>query len=212
MSKKLYGSLAVAAAMLMGSQQAALAANLVVAQQDVAVGTNVTVAGVKYQIMQFEVPAFDSDKIYLIKFPVEGNPASTTDYFSAFVSVYGSPTGQDPFDLNTINGSSCLNGFKTYFHENFNYNANYNRISSQSNLNNSLTLSSNVGIVLDGKTYVSLSIASKSTNQNLTSPTHTADTSTKLHATPTALTKSQRNKFIVDSRALYKYISIKEKL
>ena len=212
MSKKFYGSLVVTAAMLMGSQ-AALAANLVVTQQDLPVGTNITVGGVKYQIMQFEVPAFDSDKIYLVKFPVDGDPASTTDYFSAYVYVYGSTTGQGAFQGNTINvNSTGLSGFKAFYDESYGYNASYGRYNnSQSTLSNSLTLSNSVGVQLDAKTYVSLSLANKNASQNLTSTAHIPDTTTKLHATPTASTRALRNKFLVDSRALFKYVIIKEK-
>lgn len=213
MSKNLYGSLALATALLIGSQSA-LAANLAVVQQDLPVGTNITVGGVKYQIVQFEVPAFDSDKIYLVKFPVDGDVASTTsNYFSAYVYVYGSTTPQTPHQSNTINVTGTgLSGFKAFYDEGYSYTGSYARFGSQSSLANQLTLSNSVGIQLDPKTYVSISLASKESSQSATSATHIPDTTTKLKATPTASTRTLRNKFLVDSRALFKYVVIKEKL
>lgn len=212
MSKNLYGSLALATTLLIGSQSA-LAANMAVVQQDLPVGTNITVGGVKYQIMQFEVPAFESDKIYLVKFPVSGDPASTTDYFSAFVYVSGSTTPQTPHHTNTINVTGTgLSGFKAFYDEGYGYNATYGRFSSRSTISNQLSLSNSVGIQLDAKTYVTLSLANKDTTQTVNSTAHTPDTTTKLKATPTASTRGLRNKFLIDSRALFKYVVIKEKL
>lgn len=212
MSKNLYGSLALATALLIGSQSA-LAANLAVVQQDLPVGTNITVGGIKYQIMQFEVPAFDSDKIYLVKFPVSDDPASTTDYFSSYVYVYGSTTPQTPHQANTINVTGTgLSGFKAFYDESYGYNASYGRFSSRSTISNQLSLSNSVGIQLDAKTYVTLSLANKDTTQTVSSTAHTPDTTTKLKATPTASTRALRNKFLIDSRALFKYVVIKEKL
>jgi hypothetical protein len=68
-----------------------------------------------------------------------------------------------------------------------------------------------VGIQLDPKTYVTLSLANKDTTQTVNSTAHTPDTATKLKATPTASTRALRNKFLVDSRALFKYVVIKQK-
>ncbi len=229
MSKKLYGSLLVATALFIGSMQPVLAANLVVAQQDLPVGTLITVAGIKYQIMQFEVPAFDSDKIYLVKLPVDGDPASTTTSFTAYISVYGASTSigsggtmpsyaglttQPAHMTNTINvASSGLSGFKAFYAEGYGYSASYYRYpASHSAIDNRLGLSNVVGIQLDAKTYITVNLANKHREQSAYGEGHIADTSNSLHATPTALTRTQRNKFLVDSRALFKYVVIKEKL
>lgn len=210
MSKKFYGSLVLGAAMLVGGQQMAMAANQVVVQENLAPGATITVGGIKYQIVQFEVPSFENDKIYLVKFPMD---ISSTTYVSGHVSVYGSTTGQQPFMDNTINaGSTGLNGFKAFYDEGYNYNASYTRYSGQSSLNNNLLLTNNVGIQIDNKTFVALSLASKSTSQTVNTTAAAPDTTTKLKATPTAMTRSLRNKFLLDSRALFKYVSIKEKI
>lgn len=209
MSKKLFASLAVTAAMFVAGQQAVFAANQVVTQQELTPGTSVTVAGVKYKIIQFEVPSFASDKIYLIRFPVQ---VDSTSYLSSYVSVHGSTTGQDPFMDNTINaGSTGLSGFNAFYDEGYNYNASYNRYSNQSTLNNVLLLNNNVGIQLDSKTFVMLNLANKTTSQTVNTTSSASDTTTKLQASPTVLTKAQRDKFLVDSRALFKYVIIKEK-
>lgn len=213
MSKIFYKTFVLAISLLIISPRVTLAANQVVTQLDKPVGTKITVAGIKYQIMQFEVPAFDSDKIYLVKLPVKGDPSSTTAAMSAYITVLGTYTGQQPLSSNTINVSTGgLNGFKAFYDENFNYTAAYTRYpGSNASLYNQLSISNTVGVQLDSKTYLLLNLGSKEVSQNLTSTTHIADTTTKLKALPTASTRSARNNFLFDSRELFKYVSIKLK-
>lgn len=213
MSKKFYGSLVLGAAILAGGQQIAMAANLVVAQQELPVGQVITVANVKYQIMQFEVPAFGSDKTYLLKFPVALDSEMAPGNVSAFVSVYGSPRSVPAFSDDTINsGAGGINGFKAYFDEGYNYNASYYKFSSSvANMSNQLTLSNGIGIQLDTNTYVQLSLANRHISSEPINTAPNPDTTLKLKAQPTARLQSQRNKFIADSRALFKYVSVKLK-
>ena len=130
-----------------------------------------------------------------------------------YLYVSGSTGVQGAGFPNTINaGSTGLNGFKAFYDETYNYSGNaYGYFNSSSSPSNQLTLSNMVGIQLDAKTYISLFLGTKRVNQSLTSTVYIPDTSAKLNAMPTALTKAQRNKFLVDSSALYKYVSIKEK-
>ena len=226
MSGKFYESLLLAATLLMASQ-AVVAANLTVVQEDLPVGQSITVAGIKYQMMQFEVPVFGSDTIYLVKFPViDGTAAPEVTPLYAHISVYSGskPFGRtlsgaggvilQPGDVpNTINaGSTGLSGFQAFYAEGYGYSANYNYTAPHyARLENRLGLGNAVAIQLDAKTYVSLILANKITSQSAIGENHIPDTSGSLHATPTALTRAQRNKFLVDSRALFKYVSIKEK-
>lgn len=198
----------VAVSMLFIGSKLAVAANLTVVQEELPVGKAITVGGVAYQMVQFEVPSFENDKIYLVKFP-----SASGEYFSGNVSVYGSTTPQFNFMQDTINASTTgLNGFKAFYDESYNYNADYYFDGSDGRISNYLNLANRVVIQLDKKTSVSLLLGEKSTRKNVSIIYSTPDTTTKLKAAPTALTKSQRNKFLLDSRALFKYVSIKEKL
>ena len=213
MSGKFYVALALAGSLFVAGEQAAVAANITVVQQDLPVGRQVTVAGIKYQIMQFEVPAFDSDKIYLVKFPVQGDPASSTSFFNGFISVFGSYDAIQPFETNTINATTTgLSGFKAFYNEGMTYNAAYNRFGGQTTISGQLGLTNSVSLQLDAKTYVMLNLGNKTAEKTVNTSQHVPDTTTLLPANPTVMTKAQRNKFITDSRLLYRYVSVKEKI
>ncbi len=213
MSKKLYGTLALATAMFIGTTQGAFAENIIVKQRDLAVGTLFTIGGTIYKMMQFEVPALGSDKVYLIKFPVAGDPAVASETLDATITVYGSnQSAQGGFLGDTINdGTGGLSGFKAFFDESMYYNASHYRYGTKSNLSNSFNMSNGVGIQLDARTYVSISLASKANSQRLPSTPYNADTTVYLKTTPTVSSKAVRDQFIADNRALYRFVSVKQK-
>lgn len=214
MYNKLYGSLAFAAAMLVASQSAQ-AVDIAVAQKEVAVGVQFNAAGIKYQMMQFEVPAFGSDKVYIVKFPVPADLTNPQQYIQANVFVYGGPVPDAMgYSDNTINKSSGgLNGFPAYFNESQTYNGNYGRYGNTSTLSNFFSMENGVAVQLDSSTTVQINLFRKNFESTpMTSATHLPDTTSKLKVKPLVIAKADRDKYFANSRVLYKYVSIKEKI
>lgn len=89
-----------------------------VAQIDMSVGSKVTVSGVEYTIQQKEFPRFDTDEVYLVKFPTNSDNS-----FVMSTSVNGSYDDNtiSPLDSPDFTVTNGINGFSTFGWESFYY-------------------------------------------------------------------------------------------
>jgi len=92
-------------------------------QNDLQVGSVITIGGFSYTIVQFEIPRFDSDEIYLLKYPSRSNFTSGNSSDNVYVSG-------NLHDTSIADQITSLNGFDTLIFKNYSFNSTLNTSAS----------------------------------------------------------------------------------
>lgn len=91
-----------------------------ITQIDMPIGSKITVNGVEYIILQREFPRFDTDEVYVVKFPAD----SKDSVQSMMVSGSYDDNGIDSLDSPNYTVTNGINGFPTFGWESFYYSSN----------------------------------------------------------------------------------------
>lgn len=181
-----------------------------VSQIDMPVGSKVTVNGTEYTIAQFEFPRFDTDDVYIIKFPAVGDFSTGS---SVQISVQGAYADQEISALDNPNFTvtNGINGFPTFGWETPLYSANLSVNSSGRSFNASFSQSLSTHISVGDKTRVTLYLSIPSQTKKADNPTRSADATGLVSVYPPVKISSEREQIRQNIRQLLSYVVIKKK-
>lgn len=188
-----------------------------VSQTDMPVGSKVTVNGTEYTIAQFEFPRFDTDDVYIIKFPAvgdfsTGNNGSNGNVY-AQLSVQGAYTNQEISALDSPNFTvnNGINGFPTFGWESPNYSASLSVSGSGRSFSTSFSQHLSTHIFVGDKTKLSLYLSAPIQTKNASSPIRSADATAHVPVYPNVKISSEREQIRQNTRQLLSYVVIKKK-
>ncbi len=182
-----------------------------VSQTDMPVGSKVTVNGTEYTIAQFEFPRFDTDDVYIIKFPATGDFSTGNTGSSVFVQ--GAYTDQEISALDSPNFTvtNGINGFPTFGWESPNYSASLSVSSSGRSFSTSFSQNLSTHIWVGDKTKLSLYLSAPTQTKNASSPIRSADATALVPVYPNVKISSEREQIRQNTRQLLSYVVIKKK-
>lgn len=181
--------------------------NFAVSQVDLAVGSTVVVSGTTYTIAQVEVPRFDTDEIYLLKFPSKGNYLS--EIASETIQVSGGYSGgYVGFDSSMV---TTLSGFDVLIGERHMLTTTFQVSNSGRSVSNSHYHYISAYVLLGPETSVTLYFASPSTTSQGTSVSRSSDASGIATIYPPVSASSVREQKKLEMRDLLKYVSLVKK-
>lgn len=167
-----------------------------------------TIGGVTYTIVQFEVPRFDSDEVYLLKFPAaEADLTATYSYqrVDASGAYPGDAAGFVPIRVTT------LSGFNTLIGESFNFSSTLTNDSSGRRVQNAFSQGIGASILLGPETRISLHFGSRRLSGENTDPVSSADASNLTTVYPPTRVRRHRPITRQQLRNVLSYVSLRKK-
>lgn len=170
-----------------------------VEQINLPVDTKVTIGETAYTIVQFEFPRFDTDEIYIIRFPSPENFDSSA-HENISVSGYYNETDWDS------NLFTQINGFEASIDESYNFYSYLTESVASTQFRQYLNLSIKVGSM----TAVAISFQTPQISDSISNENGTPDSSALMSAYPTSQTKLERDYNKENLRKLLSYIVIEK--
>ncbi|OGR06170.1 MAG: hypothetical protein A2511_14220 [Deltaproteobacteria bacterium RIFOXYD12_FULL_50_9] len=182
---------------------------ITVIQNDLPVGSTITIDGSPYTIVQFEVPRFDTDEIYLLKYPSPNNFTSGNSNESILVHNSGCSTDHNSLSPKEI---TSINGLDTLIIENFNFQNSLATDTAGRTIRSSSGHFLYTCVSLGPQTSVIFSILAPSASLQGSNPTRSADASGIITVYPPNKTSAQLNTESQNLHNLLSYVTIKKKL
>lgn len=181
--------------------------NISISQNDIPVGSVITVGGIQYTITQFEVPRYDTDEAYLVKYPSSYDFTTGTAYSS--IEVAGVHAG----DVNGFesNKSATINEFNALIGEGYSYTSQLTTSNAGRQVTASFYQYLSAAISLGPQTRISIFLRVAKPNSTSTSPTRSANASDISTAYPPTINAAERAIIKSNLRTLLSYITVKKK-
>lgn len=176
---------------------------------DLEPGTEIVVGGRPYTIAELEVPRFDDDSVFIVRYPAAGDAFDTgTGYASVFVR--GAHPGETTTSLSTL--VTTISGFNAAIGEDLHYNPRLTVTNNGRSVQNNYTQYQSVSIQLGPRTAlaVTLSVPGSSIGSNPTRSASAVDLAPPFSSGAVPLA-AQRAQIRADLRELLRYFSVRAK-